>query len=401
MMGCFHGVFVLLVLAVHLVSAALSNQQPILSKISFDSHEFDEAIELFIQDRNITGLSVALTYHDRLIYAAGFGYADQEAKVNVSIHDRFRLASVSKSITAVAAMKLVESGMLRLDDYVLGNGSILGDKYSSKTYSEWERNITVQHLLEHSLGFVNEDMCGYDCDPTIMEKFLALDQWQLVGALLDQYTPSHAPGTYANYSNFGFFLAGRVIEAASGIFPYQTYVQEAVLSPLGIVNMTLAVNERQEHEVKYYDVEEPEHPYNFHIHRRDSVGAWIATPIDLTRLLTAINGLSGRPDFLNQSSIDTLFEKSPIASSSYAKGFTVRSDEHGLIDAAKDGGYWGTRSFVNINFRNKTTYAIVVNSEMPKNERFNDGHDLKTLMDNLTWPIEQWPYYDLFSEYGD
>jgi CubicO group peptidase (beta-lactamase class C family) len=399
MMGFLHRILVLLSIATHVVHATYQEQQPLLSKVSFNAAQFDYKLAQFILDRNITGISVALTYDDRLLYASGFGSADREAKVNVTVHDRFRLASVSKSITAVAALKLVESGALRLGDHVLGDGSILGDTFSSKTYNDWERNITVQDLLEHSLGFVDVDMCGDGCDPTYLEKLLALDQWQLVGALLDQYTPSHAPGTFANYSNFGFFLAGRVIEAASGVVPYQDYVQEAVLRPLGIVNMTLALDERQEHEVKYYDAEKPDGPYKFHVHRRDSVGAWIATPIDLTKLLTAINGIPGRPDYLNQSTIDILFEKSPIASSSYAKGFTVRSDEHGLIDAAKDGGYSGTRSFVNINFRNKTTYAIVVNSEMPWDERFGGALDLKTLMDNLTWPIEEWPSYDLFPKY--
>ena len=384
------------------LAVILPQQQPIQGRKHFNDKLFNTAIEVFIQARNITGLSVALTYDDRLIYASAFGYADVSSNDNVTIHDRFRLASVSKSITAIAIMKLVEEGALKLQDRVLGNDSILGTTYSSKTYNDWERHITVQHLLEHSLGFVDEDMCGHDCDPTIMNKLLALDQWQLIRAILDEYTPSHAPGTFASYSNFGFFLAGRVIETVSRTSPYHDYVQQAILRPLGVANMTLAMDRRQDHEVRYYDWEDPEHPYNFHVHRRDSVGAWIATPVDLVKMLTAVNFLPGRTDFLNETSLRCLFMKSPVADSNYAKGFTVRSDANGLIDAAKDGGYWGTRSFVNINFRNKTTYAIVVNSEMPKNETlgYDGGRDLKALMDNLTWPVETWPSYDLFFKLG-
>jgi CubicO group peptidase (beta-lactamase class C family) len=352
-----------------------------------------------MQERSVTGLSVALTYDDRLIYASGFGYANREAELKVTTYDRFRLASVSKSVTAISIMHLVEEGALSLEDYVFGDGSILAHAYGTKTFNDWERNITVQHLLEHSLGFVDEDMCGEGCDPTYLEKFLKLDQWDLITALLDGYTPSHAPGTFASYSNFGFFIAGRVIEAASRVSRYEDYVKSKILKPMGISNMTLAQDERQQHEAKYYDPTDPEGPYKFHVNRRDSVGAWIATPIDLTRMLTAINGLPGRPDFINQTSIDLMFEKSPIENSSFAKGFTIRSDKHGLIDAAKDGGYSGTRSYININFRNKTSYAIVVNFEMPRNEKFQGGLDLKTLMDNLTFPIEEWPAYDLFSEY--
>lgn len=380
-------------------ASKIALQQPLLSKARFNASRFNEAITNFMQERSVTGLSVALTYDDRLIYASGFGYANREAELKVTTYDRFRLASVSKSVTAISIMHLVEEGALSLEDYVFGDGSILAHAYGTKTFNDWERNITVQHLLEHSLGFVDEDMCGEGCDPTYLEKFLKLDQWDLITALLDGYTPSHAPGTFASYSNFGFFIAGRVIEAASRVSRYEDYVKSKILKPMGISNMTLAQDERQQHEAKYYDPTDPEGPYKFHVNRRDSVGAWIATPIDLTRMLTAINGLPGRPDFINQTSIDLMFEKSPIENSSFAKGFTIRSDKHGLIDAAKDGGYSGTRSYININFRNKTSYAIVVNFEMPRNEKFQGGLDLKTLMDNLTFPIEEWPAYDLFSEY--
>ncbi|KIW00714.1 uncharacterized protein PV09_07699 [Verruconis gallopava] len=376
-------------------------QRPLLAqnKRHFNSSRFDKIVDNFVKERSITGLSIALTYDDRLVYASSFGYADAEAELKVTPYNRFRLASVSKSITAIAIMRLVEDGSLSLSDRVLGEDSILGHRYSQKTFDKWERSITVQHLLEHSLGFVDEDMCGTGCDPTYMEKYLTLDQWQLVTALLDGYTPSHAPGTFPSYSNFGYFLAGRVVEAASGVVPYAEYVKECILKPMGILNMTLAVDERQKHEVKYYDFKEPNRPYSFHVHRRDSVGAWIGTPVDLVKMLTTVNGIPGRGDFLNQTTISTMFTKSKITKSSYAKGFNVSYDGEGLIDAYKDGGYWGTRSFVNINFRNKTTYAIVVNSEMPRNEKFNGGRDLKTLMDNLTWPIEKWPGYDLFHNY--
>jgi D-alanyl-D-alanine carboxypeptidase len=377
-------------------------QQPLLSKTRFNASTFNNAIWSFMQDRSIPGLSVALTYDDRLVYAKGFGHADEKAQLRVTTFDRFRQASVSKSVTAVAIMHLVQTGAMSLDDRVFGDDSILGYTYGTKTFIDWEREITVQHLLEHSLGFVDEDMCGEGCDPTYLEKFLKLDQWKLVTALLDEYSPSRPPGTFASYSNFGFFIAGRVIEVAAGVPSYEDYVKNVILKPMGIVNMTLALDERQKHEVKYYDLGDPEGPYKFHVNRRDSVGAWIATPIDLTKMLTAINGLPGRSDFLDQTSIDLMFTKSAIKNSSFGKGWdTVRSDEEGLVDAAKSGGYSGTRSYVNINFRNRTTYAIVVNSEMPTDNQYHGGHDLKALMDNLTFPVEDWPTYDMFPHYDE
>ena len=376
-----------------------SNQIIIQAHSTFNTSDFDQAVVNFMEDRSIPGLSVALTYDDRLIYASGYGWADKNSSLLVTTSDRFRLASVSKSITAIAVMHLVQLGALNITDRVFGDNSVLGYSYGTKTFSDWELGITVQDLLEHSSGFVNNDMCGDDCDPTYLQKYLQLDQWDLVGALLDQYTPSHPPGTFASYSNLAYFIAGRVIEVAGGVRPYEDYVKDEILRPMGVINMDLATDERQENEVVYYDPKDSNGPYSFNVNRRDSVGAWIATPVDLVKVLTSINGLLGRKDFLDEATIALMFEKSTINNSSFGQGWdVVRYEGEQLIDAWKNGGYSGTRSNVNINFLNKTTYAIVVNSVMPRDEKFNGAQDLKALMDNLTFGIEQWPEWDLFEE---
>jgi CubicO group peptidase (beta-lactamase class C family) len=349
-----------------------------------------------MRERGVPGLSVALTYDDRLIYSSAFGYADRDSDLLVTTEDRFRLASVSKAITSIAILYLVEQGRLSLSSRVFGNNSILGHTYGTKTFSPYELLITVQHLLEHTTGFVNDDMCGEGCDPTYLDKFLGLNQWDLVGALLDQYNPSHEPGTFASYSNFGFFIAGRVVETVAGVKMYEDFIQKSMLSTLDIEDMQIATDERADKEVVYYNEPDPKKPYSFHVHRRDSVGAWIATPTSLVKIMTAIDSLSRRPNFLNMTTLASLFEKSPVNGSDYAKGFTVIYREGELVQAFKDGGYWGTNSYVNTNFENKTSYAIIVNQEIPYNGSFLGGHDLKTLMDNLTFGIEEWPKWDLF-----
>src|SRR5579871_1904311 len=182
----------------------------------FNATHFNSTITTFMQERAIPGLSVAVTYDDRLVYSSGFGYANIKNKEPVTTTDRFRLASVSKSITAIAIMYLTQIGAISISDRVFGNGGILGHMYGREPYSAMVLNITVQHLLEHTSGFVNNDMCGKDCDPTYLPEFLELDQWELVGALLDRYDSSHEPGTFASYSNFGYFILGRTVEAASG-----------------------------------------------------------------------------------------------------------------------------------------------------------------------------------------
>ncbi|RDI79784.1 hypothetical protein Vi05172_g10113 [Venturia inaequalis] len=367
---------------------------------SFNKSLFDETIVSFMQAREIPGLSVALTYNDRLIYASAFGYADREEDLLVTTSDRFRLASVSKSITAIAIMRLAELGALNITSRVFGRSSILGSSYSGKTYSEWEKRITIQHLLEHSSGFVDEDMCGEGCDPTYLPETMHLNQWDLVASLLDKYTPSHAPGIFASYSNFAYFILGRVVEATAST-NYSSYVRDEILKPLNVTSIQIASDNKTDDDVSYYDFGDANAPYAFHVSRRDSVGAWTASPVHLVKILTSIDGLSGRSDILASESTKAMFSKSSVTGSSYAKGWTVKlGSDLELIEAAKDGGYPGTNAYWNINFLNKTSYAIVVNREIEKSTKkgFNGGFDLKNLMDNLTFPITEWPGWDLFDD---
>jgi CubicO group peptidase (beta-lactamase class C family) len=371
----------------------------------FNKSYFDESIVSFMKAREIPGLSVALTYDDRLIYASAFGYADQENDLLVTTADRFRLASVSKSITAIAIMHLAELGALNLTSRVFGKGNVLGSSYSGKTYNEWEKQITIQHLLEHTSGFVNDDICGKGCDPTYLPETMGLDQWELVRTILDKNTPSHAPGTFASYSNFAYFILGRVVEAVASTRDYSTYVLDEILKPLNISSIQIASDNKAEDDITYYDFEDANAPYSFHVSRRDSVGAWTASPVDLVKILTSIDGLSGRQDILTPRSTKAMFSKSTVTNSSFAKGWTVKFDSSstsssdlGLIEASKDGGYPGTNAFWNINFLNKTSYAIVINREIERapEKGFNGGFDMKILMDNLTFPILEWPGWDLF-----
>lgn len=375
---------------------SLDIQIPLKSRNNFDASHFNSTITSFMEERSIPGLSVAVTYDDRVVFASGFGYADIENKRLVDTRDRFRLASVSKSITAIAIMHLEELGLFQVTDRVFGPTGVLGHVYGRKPYSDAVLNITIQHLLEHSSGFVNEDMCGPQCDPTYLSEFMDLDQWELVGALLDHYEPSHEPGTFASYSNFGYFIAGRVVEAASGVFPYEKYVKEDVLAKMGVKDMRIARNQSRKHEVEYYDFKDPTLPYQLHVERRDSVGAWVATPIDLVKIATRIDGLSGKKNFLNKTTRALMYEQSPVKQSDFAKGWRVKLEDERLIEACKDGDYPGTNSILEINFVNKTSFAIVVNAEIPRNDRFHGGHDLKTLMDGLIGEVEEWPEWDLF-----
>jgi CubicO group peptidase (beta-lactamase class C family) len=214
-----------------------------------------------------------------------------------------------------------------------------------------------------------------------------LDQWQLIGAILDSFKPTRPPGTFADYSNFGYFVLGRIVEAVSAEKKYESYVQSHVLKATGAMDMAIASDERREHEVSYYDFKNPGAPYRFHVSRRDSVGAWIATASDLIKITRAVSGFNGR-QLLTPDARQQLFWQSTVPNSSYAKGFSVTHDDNGTLLAAwKDGGYPGTATLIYIDFANKTSFAIVVNTALERNEKFHGINDMRDLGISLTASI--------------
>src|SRR5690606_28648116 len=112
----------------------------------------DNAVKAFMDKYNVPGLSLAVTKNEKLVYVKAYGKADKEAGTNLTPQHKFRIASVSKPVTAVAVMKLIEEGKLSLNDKVFGDGALLGTTYGTKAYSTNLKNITVKHLLTHTAG---------------------------------------------------------------------------------------------------------------------------------------------------------------------------------------------------------------------------------------------------------
>src|SRR5262249_3207719 len=113
---------------------------------------FDELVASFIREHKIPGAAVAIMRHGRLIYARGFGLGDIEANEAVRPDSLFRIASVSKPITAVAVLQLVEQGKLGLDDRAFER--LDGDPAFTPhgTPDPRTRQVTIRQLLRHTGG---------------------------------------------------------------------------------------------------------------------------------------------------------------------------------------------------------------------------------------------------------
>lgn len=271
----------------------------------------------FMTKCRVPGLSVSFARHGELVYEAGFGYADDGATERVTPAHLFRIASVSKPVTSVAVFTLIENGRLKLEDQVFGAGGVLGFDYGD-ILSERVRKITVHHLLTHTGGGWSND----GDDPMFRHKDMA--HRELIAWTLRNQPLKEEPGQKYAYSNFGYCILGRVVEKVSGR-PYADYVRQAVLEPCGIRDMQLAGNtlaQRAQEEVRYYDRDRNENPYNMNVTRMDSHGGWIAAPGDLVRFALRVGGTDTVPNLLRPETIKTMLTTS-AANAGYACGWSV------------------------------------------------------------------------------
>lgn len=267
----------------------------------------DDDVALFLQKWQIPGATVALAKDDQLLYARGFGLADENRVMQPD--NLFRIASLSKPVTAMAIMKLIQDDIICMDDLVFGGGGVLNSS-PYRTYADPRmEQITVQHLLEHTAGWDRE--ISPEGDPMFSAVKIAramnvpapADAVSIISYMLQQPL-DFTPGSRFAYSNLGYNILGRIIEEVTHL-PYETYVQNSVLLPLGITRMALGRNayeEKKPEEVRYFDLKERRVnpvtgdgkkvplPYGgFNLEAMDAHGGWLASAPDLIKLLTSLD----------------------------------------------------------------------------------------------------------------
>jgi len=180
---------------------------------------FEAFVKTQMEADRMTGLSVAFMKDD-LVWAKGYGFADLENQVPATEKSAYRLASVTKPMTATAIMQLVEKGKIDLDAEVQTYVPYFPKK-------PWP--ITVRQLLGHLGGishYQNYDLEGHFKDHKNTKAAIAVfENFDLIAE----------PGTKYNYSSYGYNLLGAVIEGASGQ-SYSEYMRQNVWAPLAMTD---------------------------------------------------------------------------------------------------------------------------------------------------------------------
>ncbi len=295
---------------------------------------FDSILLSYMQIRDISQGALAVTYQGRLILAHGYTWAAGEDAVTQPT-SLFRIASVSKPVTAVAILKLVQDGRLSLDTKIVDLLDLTPP--AGQTLDPRLADVTVAHLLAHRGGWAFEPMFS---DIKISRQLgapLPISQANII-QYMSGIPLTYLPGTRYIYSNYGYLLLGRIIEAVSRQ-PYQVYVKQNVLEPIGITHMQLGHTlpaQQLPGEVAYHsDFTGPtvfdasgaavSLPYGaWNLENMDSHGGWVASAVDLARFEASFDDPASHP-VLTQASIDRMFAPQPgeTAALYYALGWFV------------------------------------------------------------------------------
>jgi CubicO group peptidase (beta-lactamase class C family) len=384
----------------------------------------DNLIKTFLTTYGVPGATAAISKDGKIVYMRAFGYSDIANTAATQPYNLFRIASLSKQITSIAIMKMMQNGQLTMDSKVFGTGGILQNHpvFSLAAITDSRiYNITIQHLLEHSAGWNRELNCNPNpttpypyflggCDPisfplrvtTLTGTANPVSKEALIKFLLEKGL-DFAPGTGYNYSNIGYLILGRVIEKISGV-SYEKYVQDSILAPLGIFDMHIAKNllsEKQEREGEYvgngyttlscYNTGQyvPWEYGGFSVNAMDAHGGWIASSRDMLKLLAAVDGFNTKPDILQPATITAMV--TPSANSQYyAKGWQVNSFNNWWHTGAIDGTAceW-------VRSAGGYTWIFILNKRNITNTNF------WTDLDNLGWnclaATTTWPTWDLMA----
>ena len=350
--------------------------------------QVDNSVIAYMKKHNVPGLSVAIAKDNKLIYVKAYGYAEIATQERINDSSLFRLASVSKPVTGIAIMKLIQDGKLSLNSKVFGQAGILGKDYGPLPDTNYAK-ITVDELLHHTSGWSrNKDNPTVD-DPTFNHP--NLNATELITWTLNNQPLTTVPGTTFSYSNFNYLLLGRVIEKVTGE-RYEQYVKANILRPVGITDMQIGGNseaEKKPNEVVYY--EEGGEPYLINVSRMDAGAGWIASAKDLLKLMVSVDGLNIKNAILDSSIIKTMLTPS-TANPGYACGWFLTSSRK-RVNWYHFGEIMGTATLLahtDIGF----SWAILTNTGFQNDQNNKDMNDL--LWNAINDSTTRWPNKDLF-----
>lgn len=231
----------------------------------------------------VPGISIAVINNGAIEWARGFGMADVASGRRVTEHTRFQSGSISKSVTAMAAMSLVQAGKLSLDEDV--NLRLAAWKVPENDFMT-QRKVTLRGLLSHTAGISGHGFHGYAAGkamPSLLE-------------LLDGKAPANSapvrvesvPGSAWKYSGGGYEIAQLLLTETTHE-PFEHFVQHAVLDKIGMSHSAFVLPAKWETVASSaYLADGSEVPGKWHRYPEMAAASLWTTPSDLARFVIEI-----------------------------------------------------------------------------------------------------------------
>ena len=247
-----------------------------LQKITATFPVIDQLYKDYAEKNHFPGLVYGIVVDGKLVHTGNTGHTDLENKIIANAQSDFRIASMSKSFTAMAILRLRDEGKLKLDDLIkLYIPAAKNTKYLTKDATE----VTIRHLLTHSAGFPEDNPWGDRQLDATDEELLALYEKGI--------SFSNNPGSGYEYSNVGFATLGYIIKKVSGQ-TYQKYITENILKPLGMSHTYWEYNDvpkdKLAHGYRYEDSKWVEQPL-LHDGSYGAMGGLITTIDDFSKYM--------------------------------------------------------------------------------------------------------------------
>ena len=302
---------------------------------------FDASLDAALVRQGNTAASVAVLIGGDVVHQASFGVRDPAVGDEAAPEDRFRIASISKTITAIVAMQLVEDGVIGLDDPV---GRLVAD-HTGGTAGGGSATLTLRQLLTHRSGFGKYDTAFFrggavDCPDAARQ---GLQRGASGGGYL--------------YSNMNYCVVGLAIEALTGL-SYEQAVYQNLLTPLGISGMRLAPT---------FDPgpDETQHvstPGRNYMETLGAAGAWIATPTDLVTIMDSLD--VSTPGFKPLEAETVLQMVTPFGGMFGQRGYGYGLISYGAGRVGHTGTIESTHAML-LNRGDGVTWAVTVAGQIP------------------------------------
>ena len=304
---------------------------------------FDDQIIRSVLGGGSDAVSVAVAIDGEVVHDAAFGARIPDTFEAVAITDRFRIASISKTITAITALQLVEEGLVGLDEPV---GRLAAFEAGVPAPTDRAAGVTIRQLLTHTSGFGQYENLFFRNQVGSCEEAAAVG-----------LSRSMSGGGF-RYSNMNYCVLGLVIENLTGR-SYEEVVYERLLTPLGISGMRLAPT---------YDPGPGEVEHRTVLGRNymevlGAAGAWVATPTDLVTIIDSLDPATPGWKPLEPQTV-AMMKTSATDLSAPDRGYGMGLILYGGGAAGHTGTIESTHAMV-FDRADNVTWAVTVSGENP------------------------------------